>query len=574
MENQENGTCEYENIPNTDCGGFVDNGFLAQKGLYATGEFSIGKCDLEQVSNSEPESAANRPAGFESKVYITEIAADVGDPNTPSPTTLLTETAIVNYVKNVVDEALKDSGKGGNAGTAATILMQSAPYVVTNLPLIKMREYPCGTGKIRACRVGFYTYFPTIADCLAYLNENGYTEPAEIFVAWQPTETKTYDKAGPEMGVYRETVTVELSCDLTLNFADDLVWCAAEGPTPEAVLTVNGTGKEGYRMTVEACAIDGEEKCRGVKVSKGRLVMRAELVNGAAADGDGGGLLLEQSEAQLHGNLVNCVSTSGNGGGVAVIEGELKLQGIRIDNCAAEKGEGGGLYGKQSDLTAGAGTEISECHATRGGGAATYGGTQTFTGLVFGGIATSEGGGWFLAGGSDLTFTGAIEGCHALFGGGFYATGNQTRASLVTSGEQPLLRKNEATEDGSGGGFCVFDKAQVILEGEVESCGTPGVFIPGGDNYRTAGQVFYADSANALSDITAKGAQPQEFTKADVSKVVFEKEPLVLFLVHAGKDEYVEVVIPKGINSDRYLNHGSGGTVNITHPPETKESDQ
>jgi len=144
----------------------------------------------------------------------------------------------------------------------------------------------------------------------------------------------------------------------------------------------------------------------GLYVNAGSLTLTHVSITHNGSMTNGGGVYVRSGNLKLINNIISYNGDGGFGGGMLIKGGTVTVSGGTIQNNQATKGAGGGIYNYQGSLTL-------NSYAIDG---------NIFPVQIIGNYASSNGGGMFLANGSNTTFNDAT------------VSGNATALNTQTTG--------------------------------------------------------------------------------------------------------------------------------------------
>lgn len=244
----------------------------------------------------------------------------------------------------------------------------------------------------------------------------------------------------------------------------------------------------------------------GVYVNGGNFTLYQGTITGNISSGDGGGVYVNGGNFILN-HSMGSISTNKavNGGGVFLNNGNFDLVVGKITGNITS-GLGGGVYLKGDDciyqLKKG---QIEDNEANNGGGVYLENGSfilapdQGDNGSILGNIASSKGGGVYIADGGDFTMRGGTVAGNStqvgngggifLDGGSFYQTSGKINGNVAKT---------------NGGGVCIMNNGNFTMSnGEITQNGT---LQAGGDAVTINGGGVYLDGgalnveAGSISD--------------------------------------------------------------------------
>ncbi|MCL2705145.1 MAG: hypothetical protein FWE72_02945, partial [Spirochaetaceae bacterium] len=205
----------------------------------------------------------------------------------------------------------------------------------------------------------------------------------------------------------------------------------------------------------------------GVHITGGGIFeMRGGSIQGNTATSSGGGVYVENGTFDMYNGFIENNKATSYGGGVYVATSgnfdiPISSTGIIRGNEVSNSGGGVCVWGGTFTMRAGTigGTEASNQNKAWNGGGVhiTGGGTLEMRGGSILGNNTTNSfcGGVYVENGTFDMYNGVIEKNSAWsFGGGVYVSANGNFNMPITS--TGIIRGNEVSSSGSGGGVCVF----------------------------------------------------------------------------------------------------------------------
>jgi len=507
----------YSAIPNSSSGSYSGDGFFAKGAFLVNSAENTGLCFGSFDKDFET---------FTSNMTILGVSAEI-NVDTPSSQMLASESAIVGYVsesnqaikeyvskeiqnlQSQIDQidikpetikALKQSS--AEYWVVSKIIAQNAPYIVTDLAFIPWIEKEINGTMYKIGTSGFYTYFESIAACLAYLEANNNDSLAQIYTIMTPSE-ENFELQN--LVPYCENLTIDVPYELMITF-EHISLEASDNTMP--IVSVTNTAN----FTMSAPCVNGNNLAQGFYIDNSTVTLVVDKITDGHSKTYGGGLYgVNHSNINLTGTFNGCYAVQGGGGLCFNNGGTFNLTlTSEITGCYTD-GDGGAiqLLGELTSFETVNSPVILDCRAANGGAiaisasqAVTFGGqiqgcqaTQCGGGIFFNNMSTAfnhtiitsisdckaQKGGGIAASSATMTLQSVISNCQASLGGGVYVEGSDTNpASLeiiqgmlritgcsVTGDDATALQPSSS---GNGGGLYLSGNVNFSGEGSIENC--------------------------------------------------------------------------------------------------------